>query len=245
MIHQALAGLMFHNGSADRQPLYGSGYRLGYTTGIAAYIATQAAPHARSRGGAGQIVETSLLETGVAMLYPVVTQYAYSGLIEPRRLETPTVLVRCRTGWVCIFMYVPGFAPVCAALGLDELITDPRFADPQDRWANWIEFTHILRAHLADRDADELVTRLQSIGQVAAKVHDALSLAASDHLRDRGYWETAPGESGQRILGPPFRLAASPRVVRAGTPVPGGDNALLDADMRAGAAPARELEGVT
>ena len=45
--------------------------------------------------------------------------------------------MRCRDGWVCIWIYNHRWQAMCAALGLPDIEHDPRFADPATRRRNW------------------------------------------------------------------------------------------------------------
>ena len=74
LIHQALSGMMYHNGERDREPLHGCGHRASYAAGVATYIAALAALHARAAGGSGQRVSVDVVETACAMNYPYMTQ---------------------------------------------------------------------------------------------------------------------------------------------------------------------------
>jgi crotonobetainyl-CoA:carnitine CoA-transferase CaiB-like acyl-CoA transferase len=223
MIHQALAGTMFRNGRPDREPLYGVGHRAYYAAGVATYIAVLAAIHARGRTGRGQEVAVDVCETAASMTYAPANQYFYNGTVEPRSVpqKLPSAVVRCRDAWVSIFIYAHHWRATWAALGRPEVADDPRFVSVEARMDHWPEVVALLRAAVADRAADEVVEAVQAAGAVCGKSATPRELAASTHLAERGYWQSVEDEGGRRrILGPPFRLSATPWSVRGEAPDP-------------------------
>lgn len=222
MIHQALAGIMRRNGSPDRAPLYGCGDRASYGAGVAAYISVLAALFARGRIGAGQAVSVDIAETTAAMANPFVTQYIYNGMEEPRGRRMPLARLRCRDGWVGIWLHVHLWPALCEALGLPELVEDARFAQAKMRLDNWPALESLIQAHVAEWSAADLLARLQMRKIVTAPAHRLTELRDDPHLLSRGYWETVATPAGERpILGPQFRFSATPRRVRGGPPALG------------------------
>jgi crotonobetainyl-CoA:carnitine CoA-transferase CaiB-like acyl-CoA transferase len=216
MIVQALSGMMHNNGAYGREPIYGCGERSAYAAGLAAYVGVLTALYARPKLGRGQVVAIDRAETAAAMAFPYVMQYLYSGHDRSRaELNIPAGQVRCRGDWVCIWIYNFRWRALCRALGLERLIDDPRFCEPAIRRTNWDEMFAIFQEHLADRAADELVEVLQAAQIIAAKAPGPSELHGDRHLAARGFWETSGGE---RILGAPFRMSATPRRTPAPAP---------------------------
>ncbi len=220
MIVQALSGMMHNNGDPGRPPLYGCGHRASYAAGVASYIGVLAAAIARRAGAPGQDVTVDAAETAASMCFPYVMQYIYNGTVRRRGDQTqPVARVRCRDGWLCIWIYNHRFALACRTLGVPELIADPRFAAPLERQKNWDALVAILQDLLAQRNAVEVVAALQAAQIIAAKTSRPSELRHDPHLAARGYWDAV--ESGQEmktIVGTPFRLSRTPRRVRGGAP---------------------------
>lgn len=226
MIYQALSGVMYRNGKPDREPLYGVGHRASYTAGIAAYTAVLSAIFARARIGCGQEVSIDVCETAASMTYGMASQYFYNGVVDPRSVapRLPSAVVKCRDGWLSIFIYDYRWRATWAALGAPEIADDPRYADVEGRLNRWPEVIKLIERQIADRSADDVVRALQAAGAVAAKAATPADLAASDHLAARNYWEEVDTTAGRRrILGPPWRMSATPRAVRCEAPPAPGD----------------------
>ena len=230
MIYQALSGMMNHNGDANREPLYGCGDRASYAAGVAAYISTLAAVLARKRTGRGQEVTAEVLETACAMSYPFQTQYIYNGSLEPRGDQRqPLGQIRMRDGWLIFWIYDDRWRDACRAFGAPTLADDARFALPKDRIDNWSEFTAAVEQACGHEFSVDVVTRLQSVRVAAANTYRPSELhSRCEHLRQRGYWQSVATPDGPRtVLGPQFRLSATPRAVPAPPPSVGQDNKLV------------------
>jgi crotonobetainyl-CoA:carnitine CoA-transferase CaiB-like acyl-CoA transferase len=226
MIYQALSGMMFHNGTEGREPLYGCGQRASYAAGVAAYITVLAALLARERIGVGQEVAVDIVETGASMCYPAATQYFMNGSIEGRGdRRQPLGYVQCSDAWVAFWIQPHRWTAGCHAINASDLLTDPRFALAPVRQDNWAVLVAEIQSRVATWCADDLVSRWQAARLVAARAYDLPSLLSEcEHLRARGYWERLNTLDGLRVIpGPPFRMSATPRKVRAGAPQLGED----------------------
>lgn len=73
---------------------------------------------------------------------------------------------------------------------------------------------------MGEHPADELVARWQAERMNAARAYRLSEMfQQSPHLTARGFWGTIETPDGPRVvLGAPFRLSATPRVVRGHAP---------------------------
>jgi crotonobetainyl-CoA:carnitine CoA-transferase CaiB-like acyl-CoA transferase len=173
-IVQAMAGMMSVTGYPDDVP-GGGPMKAGpsimdLVTGFYAVVAIQAALYARDlRGGAGQHIDMSLLDSAVSVMAQPALHYFTSGKA-PVRIGTagnggtPGGGYRCADGYI---MIAPGnqelYRRFCGAIGRPDLIDDPRFV------TNPLRLTH--RAALAEI-LDEVLGRLR-----VADLHAALVVA--------------------------------------------------------------------
>ncbi|MDQ8732735.1 CoA transferase [Bradyrhizobium sp. LHD-71] len=240
MIFQALSGMMYVNGSGDREPLYGVGHRAQYAAGVGVYIATLAALYARKVTLQGQQVALDVAMNTSSMAPPATVEYAYSKMQDPRgERRSPFMVVRCRDGFVSIWVHLHVWPGFCKAAGIGELEHDPRFAKGKERQDNWTALTAAVQERVADLSGDEFLDRLLKERIAAAKAYTPRQLwNGTPHLIERNYWQSVATPSGPRpILGPPFRLSRTPRDVRNGAPRLGEHDAqAVDAARRPGAA---------
>lgn len=221
MIHQALSGVMFQNGAPEREPLYGCGQRSYYAAGVATYNAILAAVFARFISGRGEDIKIDVAETAMSMGYNLANQYNYNGSYSHRidGARVPQATAKCGNGWIAVFIYPHQWKVTWTALDAPEVIDDPRFASVKERMRHWPDVVTTLRRVVANRDADDVVERLQAVGTVVEKANTPDDLEKSPHLRARDYWQTVGTREGdRRILGAPFRLSATPWHVRSAAP---------------------------
>ena len=133
LVYQALSGVMNNNGESGRPPLYGCGHRASFATKLTAYTGVLAVLHARDRDGEGQVVDVSVAETAASMTTAPLA-YSYSGARESRSAGEHQL--RCRDGWIGIWIYSQQWRGFCDALEAPHLFDDPRFARADDRQQN-------------------------------------------------------------------------------------------------------------
>ena len=229
LIVQALSGMMHNNGQLGREPLYGVGHRSAYAAGLVGYVGLTSALFSRRRINVGQVVTVDRAETAAAMAFPYVVQHLYNGEIRSRGDQTQSNgQVRCRDGWVCIWIYNHRFSAVCGVLGLPHLVDDPRFATSRERQHNWSELFALVQDAARVWSADKLVAALQAAQVIAAKAPLPSELASDAHLKARDFWQSVQaGSSTRPALGPQFRMSETPRLPPRAAPVLGEANAEL------------------
>lgn len=221
MIFQALSGMMYVNGSGDREPLYGVGHRAQYATGVGLYISVLAALFARKTIGKGQQIALDVAMNTSSMAPPATVEYAYSKLQDPRgERRSPFMVVKCSDGWVSIWVHLHVWAGFCKAVDIGHLEQDPRFAKGKERQDNWAALTAAVQDSVREMSGDELLDRLLKERVAAAKAYTPMQLwNGTPHLIERNYWQSVETPAGQRpILGPPFRLSRTPREITKGAP---------------------------
>lgn len=214
MIYQAMSGSMIHNGRNDKPPLYGVGQRASYCAGVAAYSTILSALMVRERTGVAQDVAVDIAHTAASMTYPFALQYSYNGTFEERGMRgQPLVEVITADGWIAIWIRANQFVPTCEALGAPELAVDPRFATDAERKENFPAFIAEVQKRVRDRKGSDVVKELQARRVVAACCFRPSQLGPdAEHLKVRGFWQTVPTASGERLaLGPQFRMSRTPR----------------------------------
>ena len=216
LIHQALSGVMYRNGDPKRHPLYGCGHRSYYVAGVAAYSSVLAAIFARGKTGRGQHCSIDVAECAASMTYAFATQYNYNRVLERRTTPAnlPSAVLQCSDGWISVFIYAYRWKEACEALNVPDLAADPAYATAEGRMEHWPKIVARIQESVRELPADVVVDRLQSLGSVAGKAARPSQLGDHPHLLARGYWESVDAGDGPRtILGPPFRMEKTPRVL--------------------------------
>jgi len=166
-IIQAEGGIMGVTGPEEGPP-----YRVGIsiidiTTGIFASTAILAALHWRESSGEGQLIDISLLDTSVALLANIASNYLVGG-VEPSRMGNahfniaPYEVFRARDHWFTLgAANARQWEMLCDVTGQPELKNDPRFVTNKDRVANRAALSKILNDAFAKGDANEWLLKLQ------------------------------------------------------------------------------------
>ncbi|QVQ28997.1 CaiB/BaiF CoA transferase family protein [Achromobacter deleyi] len=183
---QAMTGMMMMSGEGDEAPPLKVGFPvIDVAVGMLGALSIVSSLHRRSRDGAGQYIDASMIQASLMLMYPNTCAYLTDG--------TPTRRVgnrgytgspaadtyRCEDGWLAVAANTPEqFRKLAAAIGIEELCSDARALDlaafnlpngfvvPNDR-AYVVER---LQTAFATRSAARLEELLSHAGVPAAKV---------------------------------------------------------------------------
>ncbi|MDX6409729.1 MAG: hypothetical protein QOE13_2800 [Gaiellaceae bacterium] len=191
---QAFGGIMSVTGEAGRP-----GVRVGTSiidqgTGMWAALGVLAALSA----GGGHTVDVSLFETAIGLLPYQVTAYL-SGEGAPGRygsafpLISPYQVFQARDGEVMIAAANDGlFRRLCAALGLDGVAEDIRFATNPDRIARREELAALIQERLRGELLEDVLADLAAAGVPAAPVNDVGQAAGHEQTAALGLIQDLP-----------------------------------------------------
>ena len=146
----------------------------------------------RQRSGVGQFLETTLYETGLAIMHPHAANYFMHG--KPPQLTgnehpnlVPYAIFPTRTDNIFIGVGNDGtFRKLAREIGKPELGTDPRFARNKDRIANRDALRAELAAVFSQHDAAPLCDRLLAAGLPAGPVQSIDQALTNSHTVHRG-----------------------------------------------------------
>ncbi|MCK8615771.1 CaiB/BaiF CoA transferase family protein [Gordonia sp. C13] len=241
-VAEAASGLRYLNGYPGQLPP-----RLALSIGdtLAGMFAAQgalAALYRRTVTGRGQVVDTSLIESCVAVQESAIADYDAGGVVRGpsgTRLEgiAPSNLYPTSDGTHVIIAANQDsvFARLCQAMGRPELATDERFADHTARGRNQDELDAMIGEWSAQYSAEKLTEALSAAGVVVGPVNTVAEVVADPHLRARGMIAEHYDEGAQRtVLGPGVvpQFSETPGGIRnAGPPTPGYDNETVYGEM--------------
>jgi formyl-CoA transferase len=228
-IIQAEGGLMGITGPEEGPP-----YRVGVpiidiTAGMFASSAILATLRARDRTGEGQFVDVSLLDSSVALLTNVASNYLV-GREPPRRLGNahpniaPYEAFRARDRWFALAAANPlQWSTLCKLIARPDLEADPRFASNQDRVYNRPALLQALAKEFADRDADEWLADLRDAGLPCGPINTVADLFEHPQAEARSLSLTADHATAGavRTTGFPYKLSETPAEMRRPPPLLG------------------------
>jgi len=219
---QGMGGLMSVTGERDDLPGGGpqkAGVALtDLMTGMYATVAVLAALTHRDRSGEGQHIDMALLDTQVAMLANVGSNYLNSGK-PPKRWGNahanivPYQTFACLDGHIIVAIGNDGqYQKFVEAGGRPELGSDARFATNPLRVQNRDVLVPMLAAMVERKKRDEWIALLEDKGVPCGPINDVGEVFANEQVQARGMAVELPHPSaGQvKLVRNPIRMSATP-----------------------------------
>ncbi|WKG05331.1 CaiB/BaiF CoA-transferase family protein [Mycolicibacterium sp. HK-90] len=241
-VAEASSGLRHMNGFPGGPPP-----RLALSLGdsLAGMFAAQgalAALYRRTVTGEGQIVDTALTESCLAVQESTIPDYDVGGVVRGpsgTRLEgiAPSNIYQSANGsWVVIAANQDTvFRRLCAAMGSPELATDERFVNHVARGRNQDELDKIIGDWAVQRQPDEIIETLSKAGVISGPINTVAEVVKDPQLQARGMIVDHFDERvGRTVKGPGVVpvLSESPGTVRnAGPARPGQHNDEVYGDL--------------
>ena len=230
-IIQAEGGLMGITGPEEGPPSRVGIPIVDITAGMFASCAILAALHARDHvnNGEGQLVDISLLDTQVALLANVASNYLVGGT-EPRRLGNahpniaPYEAFRARDRWFALAAANERqWATLCETIGRPDLRDDPRFATNGARVSNRPALVAALNEVFAACDVGEWLAALRAAGLPCGPINAVPDVFDHPQAQARGLaLETDHPTAGPiQMTGFPYKLSQTPAEVRRPPPLLG------------------------
>ncbi len=211
---QAYSGVMDATGFPDGLPVRCGVSFLDMSTGTMSALATVGALLQRERTGQGSRVDASLLQTSLALQSPQVSNFFQHGVV-PKRMGTahaqlvPYQAYPTADGHIFIASGNQNlWEKFCRALGLEQLIADPRFLDNFVRVENREACLQYLHNAIAQWKTADLLTHLAKMGVPATRVNNTRQLMEDGHVEQIHAIETLnDSEFGRlRVNGLPFHI---------------------------------------
>jgi formyl-CoA transferase len=177
ILAQAMGGFMSVTGPADGAPHRAGVAIADLAAGMFAVHAILAALYRREKDGRGQYVDIALLDSQVALMTYVASNYLVTGA-PPRRLGNahpnivPYEVFKARDDY---FVFGSGndrqWSTFCQAVQRPEWATDERYATNPQRITHRDELIANLNELFATREMDEWLSLCEEIGLPAAPIH--------------------------------------------------------------------------
>jgi formyl-CoA transferase len=191
-IGEAMGGLRYVVGDPDKPPS-----RMGISIGdelAATYAAlgAMAAIHARGITGRGQVVDSSIYESVLAMMESLVTEYDKAGYVRERSGAiipnvSPSNVYRTKDGRMLLIAANQDtvFRRLAEAMGRPELGTDPRYATHSARGRTQAELDAMIEAWSIGFGLEELEELLNRHGVPCGLIYRAPDMLKDPHFQAR------------------------------------------------------------
>jgi formyl-CoA transferase/CoA:oxalate CoA-transferase len=229
LIAQGEAGLMSVTGEPDGEPIRYPIPIADITTGLYSTIGILAALLTRTRTGQGQVLDMTLMESQSAWL-TMLASSLLNGNQEPQRLGNthpnivPYQVFRAKDKYIILTVGTEKlWHAFCAALSLEHLKTDPRFASNKDRSKNRAELIPVLDELFAGQPADYWLEKLKDTGIPNGPINTIADTLAHPQHRARQFVVELehPLIGLVKSMGNPVNLTATPVSYRLAPPTLG------------------------
>ncbi|MDE0059238.1 MAG: CoA transferase [Defluviicoccus sp.] len=225
-VAQGMGGLMSVTGLPDHGPVRAGTAIADITAGLYCAMGILAALLEREVSGEGQWVDSSLLAAQIAVMDFQAARWTVDREVAPQAgndhpLYMPTGMFETGDGYINIAASGDTmFARLCEALGTEELLDDPRFADGPARGTNRAALSDAIGAVTRTRSTAEWVERLNGAGVPSGPVYSLDATFADPQVEHIGM--AAPVEHPTRgrieLVGQPVRFHRTPWRLRNACP---------------------------
>ncbi|OGA14396.1 MAG: hypothetical protein A3H32_01480, partial [Betaproteobacteria bacterium RIFCSPLOWO2_02_FULL_63_19] len=224
MTAQAVGGSLATTGEAGGRPIR-PGPTIGDTgTGLHTAIGILAALHQRQFTGRGQHVEVAMQEAVINFGRIAYASLSLYGVPAPRHgnqsvlHSAPSEVYCCKGGGENDYCYIytsrannDQWNRLLKIIGREELVEDPRFKIPEERYRNRVEVDAIVTEWTSQHDKREVMEILGAANVPAGAVFDTKELRDDPHLRRRGMFVTVkhPTRGDFTLPGWPVKMSDS------------------------------------
>jgi formyl-CoA transferase len=236
VVAEAMGGLRHLMGEPGRPPVR-AGVSLGDTLAalhgvigvLLALQARAASVSPQAPKGRGQVVDVALYEAVFNCMESLLPEYSAFGAVrQPAGSALPGIApsnaYRCADGQVVIGGNGDSiFKRLMAAIGRDDLGTDPGLADNALRAARADELDAAITAWTVQRPVDEVVAALQAVSVPVGRIYTVADIATDPHYRARRMIERITTATGLALDVPGVvpKLSATPGALRTLAPTLG------------------------
>jgi formyl-CoA transferase len=229
LIAQGVSGIMSITGEPGGPPIKAGVPLTDLGAGLFALVGILAALESRHRTGAGQRIDTSLVDAGVALSVWEATEY-FAGAGVPaalgsaHRMNAPYQAIRCADGYITIGAANERlFRRLSEALGHTEWLTLPEFADNASRVRHRAALASRIESVMREQPRAHWLALLESNDIPCGPINDYSQVFADPQVVARGMVVDVehPTLGPLRALGSPIKMSATPPNVTRRAPLLG------------------------
>jgi crotonobetainyl-CoA:carnitine CoA-transferase CaiB-like acyl-CoA transferase len=228
-IAQAMSGAMSLTGFPDA-PVRSVVSFEDYGTALHTAFGVMVALYHRARSGEGQVVDGSLLSTGVTFMQALLAERSVTGIERQSRgnagfFTAPADTYRTLDGWITVQVIGSDmFTRWAKLVGREELVEDPLFFDDLLRADNRATITQAMEAWLRNRSSAQALSELEGARLPAGPVLDLGQVLDDPQLKSRDllqYVDYPGAPKPVPLANPAVRLSATPGSIRRRAPTLG------------------------
>jgi crotonobetainyl-CoA:carnitine CoA-transferase CaiB-like acyl-CoA transferase len=238
---EAMSGFAYRNGFEDREPVLPPLAMADMIAGMqGAFAVMMALREVELKGGAGQVIDLSLLEPIFSILGAEAAWHQLTGEVRKRTgsgssTASPRNVYMTRDGkWLAMSGSMQSMAErIFRVIGRDDMNRDPRYRSNEDRVAHREEVDAIVGGWIGERTLDEAMAVFDRENVTVAPVYDIAQICEDRHFDEREILVELPDEElgsiAQHNVFP--LLSATPGGFKRAAPELGAHNAELLAEL--------------
>ena len=225
-IAQGMSGLMSVTGLPGQGPVRAGAAIADMAAGLFAALGIMTALIERAQSGRGQWVQSSLLQSGIALMDFQAARYLMKGEVPPQvgndhPTSMPTSAYRTADGYINVAASGDGmWQRLCRAIGREELLSRPEFAGQQERADNRAPLNNELNSAFQKKKSSEWIDALNRAGVPCGPIYAVDQVFADPQVQHLGAAAEVdhPALGRFRLLNQAVRLSRTPAAVVAPTP---------------------------
>lgn len=232
-IAKAISGAMTVSGFPER-PTKEQVPHIDYTTATFTALGVVSALFHRQKTGEGQMIDTSLLQTGITYMAPYIGEWEVAHKKRERsgnraQFIGPSDLYRTKDGrWVMLAIITNSiWRRFCKYIKREDLLNETRFKDDYSRWEHREIIDKTVADWVATYTAEEIIAQAETIPIPAGICYEQNEIAhdpqviASECLTDVQFPD---GSDTMPVTNTPLHLSVTPTKVERSFPGLGQDN---------------------
>jgi formyl-CoA transferase len=228
-IAQGMAGLMSVTGTPGQGPMRTGAAIADVTAGLFAALGIMTALLEREASGRGQWVQSSLLQSGIALLDFQAARYVMKGEVPTQvgndhPTSMPTSAYRTADGHINVGASGDGmWQRLAKALGREDLLEDPEFRDNQGRADNRARLNDLLNEAFARKRSAEWIEVLNRAGVPCGPIYAMDQVFADPQVRHLAAASEVehPALGRFKVLSQAVKLSRTPAAVVSPAPEAG------------------------
>jgi crotonobetainyl-CoA:carnitine CoA-transferase CaiB-like acyl-CoA transferase len=228
-VAQAMSGAMSLTGFPG-PPVRSVVSWVDYGTALHAAFGAMVALYNRRQTGRGQLIDVSLLATGVTFMTPLLAERSTLGIRREQMGNTgyytaPSDVYATRDGWIIVpTIGDQMFRRWARLVGREDLINDPRCSDDITRGNNAEVINEVMIDWCAARSRGEAIAQLESARIPCGPVYDLEEVLRDAQVRARNLLQEVEYPGGSKpvpVAATPVRLSETPGDVHHRAPALG------------------------
>ncbi|MFB9948329.1 CaiB/BaiF CoA transferase family protein [Rhizobium puerariae] len=214
IVLQAETGLMSVTGDAEQEPTKVGVPVVDAASGMMLASGILAALVGRARTGRGETISTSMLDVGIFLQAQQYAEFLASDIVPPRvgnraAYAAPADVYSAADGKLVLSAHIaPHWVKLCAILGREEWLGDPRFVTVKERVENRAALNAAIAEVLATAPVGHWLAQFDAAGITAGRVMDYREVIGTPQVEANGTVIEALDVDGSplRIIRSPLRF---------------------------------------